>query len=155
MLLFCCRGTSGPPVVGAWNESGGTLGVALDMNTGTLLVSVDGAAWAVAFADGCAPGAAVGAALFPALCGSGGARVRCNWGADAGRPMRHSPPSWQYNAVGLAEKVPFSPLPLSSLPTCPKRIQTLSKADLFVHFLLMNLRARGHVGSSGVRVYLC
>ena len=86
-----------------WFEEGKTrtLGVALDLDTGTMRVSVDGGAWAVAFPradpgnepNGCTPSAAVGGALFPALSGHGKARVRCNFGADAGRPFVHSPPS--------------------------------------------------------------
>ena len=98
-----------------WFAAGKTLGLALDLDAGTLRVSVDGAPWAVAFQDGCAPGAAVGSALFPALSGNGGARVRCNWGAEAGRPMRHSPPSGEYRPVGLAMQVPPGPGP-SPLP---------------------------------------
>ena len=83
-----------------WFVAGKTLGLALDLDAGTLRVSVDGGAWAVAFQDGCAPGAAAGAALFPALSGCTGARLRCNWGGDGGRPMRHGPPSGDYRAVG-------------------------------------------------------
>ncbi len=83
-----------------WFAAGKTLGVAVDLDAGTVLVSVDGADWAVAFL-GCAPGAAVGAGLFPALSGKNGARVRCNWGADESRPMQHAPPASEYRAVGL------------------------------------------------------
>ena len=85
-----------------WFAAGKTLGIAVDLDAGTMLVSVDGAAWADAFDAACAPSAAVGAGLFPALCGSGGVRVRCNWGADAARPMTRSPPSGGYRAVGQA-----------------------------------------------------
>ena len=87
-----------------WFAAGKTLGVAVDLDAGTLRVSVDGADWAVAFQAGCAPGAAVGAGLFPALSGSDGARVRCNWGADESRPMRHAPPASEYRAVGLLQQ---------------------------------------------------
>ena len=95
------------------------LGVAADLDAGTLLVSVDGADWAIAFPnathpDPCRPSAAAGAGLYPALCGMDGVRVRCNWGADAGRPMRHGPPaSGGYRAVGLLldapQQVPHAP----------------------------------------------
>ncbi len=94
-------------VAAGWFAAGKTLGVALDLDAGALLVSVNGAAWVVACQAGCAPGADAGGALFPALSGEGGARVRCNWGADAGRPMRHGPPSGDYCAVGLAMQVPI------------------------------------------------
>jgi hypothetical protein len=80
--------------------------VALDLESGTLRVSVDGLEWVVAFPEGCAPSSGVGAAVFPALSGSEGATVRCNWGEDASRPLKHAPPSGEYMALGLACKVP-------------------------------------------------
>ena len=100
-------------VAAGWFVAGKTLGVAADLDAGTLLVSVDGADWTVAFQAGCAAGPAVGAGLYPAVSGQGGARVRCNWGADAGRPMRHGPPaSGGYRAVGLLLDAPQQvPLP--------------------------------------------
>jgi hypothetical protein len=101
-------------VASGWFEAGKTLGLALDLDAGTLRVSVDGGAWAVAFQDGCAPGAAAGAALFPTLSGKGGASLRCNWGGDARRPMRRAPPSGDYRAVGQLQVSP-SPPP----PCCP------------------------------------
>jgi hypothetical protein len=80
--------------------------MALDLESGALRVSVDGGEWAVAFPEGCAPSSSVGAAVFPALSGKEGATVRCNWGADASRPLKHAPPSGEYMALGLACKVP-------------------------------------------------
>jgi hypothetical protein len=88
-------------VAAGWFTAGKRLGVAADLDAGTLLVSVDGADWTVAFQAGCAPGPAVGAGLFPALSGRDGARVRCNWGGDSGRRMRLEPPSGGYRVVGL------------------------------------------------------
>jgi hypothetical protein len=83
----------------------------LDLNAGALHVSVDGGEWAVAFPSGCAPSAVVGSVLFPALSGESGSRLRCNWGADARRPMKNSaPPSGDFVVVGLAREVP-SPAP--------------------------------------------
>ena len=85
-----------------WFAAGKTLGLALDLEAGALLVSVDGAEWAAApFSHPCKPGADAGAGLFPALSGAVGARVRCNWGVDTRRPMRHAPPPGGYRAVGL------------------------------------------------------
>lgn len=98
--------------------------MALDLEAGRLLVSVDGDEWTVAhFSEPCAPGAGAGAALFPALSGAKlngpfrASKVRCNWGADERRPMRHAPPSGDYQAVGLLpQKVPLTPeLPFFSL----------------------------------------
>jgi hypothetical protein len=90
-----------------------TLGLALDLEAGTMLVSVDGAEWVAApLPQPCVPGAAVGAALFPALSGYVCTRLRCNWGVDAERPMRHAPPPGDYRAVGLLPRKvpPSSPL---------------------------------------------
>ncbi len=113
-----------------WFASGKTLGVALDLDSGTMHVSVDGGDWAVAFQDECAPSATAGAALFPALSGKSGARVVCNWGAD--RPLKHTPPSGEYVALGQASKVLlllllfmpsffFTPrCLLPCLPICPR-----------------------------------
>jgi hypothetical protein len=103
-------------VAPGWFVAGKTLGLALDLDAGTLRVSVDGGAWAVAFQDGCAPGAAAGAALFPALSGCDGARLRCNWGGDGGRPTRHAPPSGDYRAVG---QLKVSPPPFLFSVTSP------------------------------------
>ncbi len=96
-----------------WFAEGKTLGVAVDLDAGRMLVSVDVGDWAEAFPTGCAPSAAAGAGLFPALSGNCGARIQCNWGADAGRPMRHGPPSADYRAVGLARQQALPPHPLT------------------------------------------
>ena len=56
--------------------------------------------WRVAFPSGVRPSASVGAALFPAVSGRDGARVRCNFGLDQRRPLRY-PPQWM---VGLEER---------------------------------------------------
>jgi hypothetical protein len=119
-------------VAPGWFEAGKTrtLGLALDLETGTMRVSVDGGEWAVAFPradpgnepNGCTPSAAVGAALFPALSGYGNARVRCNFGGDAGRPFNHSPPSGEYRPVAqVLIRVPLlRAAPLSAaLPFLP------------------------------------
>ncbi len=99
-----------------WFAAGKTLGVALDLGSGNLRVSVDGGEWAVAFPEGCAPSGSVGAALFPALSGCDGVRARCNWGTDAARPMKFAPPSGEYMAVGLAYKVMQCRLLCSACP---------------------------------------
>ncbi len=84
-----------------WFEAGKTLGVAVDLDAGTMLVSVDGGDWVVAIPEGCTPSATAGASLYPALSGNDGLRLLCNWGADPGRPMKHRPPSEDYRVVGL------------------------------------------------------
>jgi hypothetical protein len=124
LIFICGRNCLGSVVAAAgWFETGNILGVALDLDTGTLLASVNGTCWVVACPNAihtspCCPSGTAGSALFPAMCGGGGARLRCNWGGVAGRPMRHCPPSGQYLAVGLiAMQVlfPFS----ASLPGLP------------------------------------
>jgi hypothetical protein len=48
--------------------------------------------WRTAYSSGLQPSANVGAALFPAISGNGGVRLRCNFGLDPGRPLRFPPP---------------------------------------------------------------
>ena len=103
-------------VAAGWSEAGKTLGVAVDIDSGTMSVSVNGGAWAVAFPKGCTPSVEAGAALLPAVSGNGG-RLRCNFGADAARPLKHGPPSDEYRAVGLASQVE-TPVHPSCFPSC-------------------------------------
>ena len=51
------------------------------------------AGWTTAYASGLRPDREVGAALFPAFSGLGGARLRVNLGLDRARPLRF-PPQW-------------------------------------------------------------
>ncbi len=85
-----------------WFSVGKTLGVAADLDAGTLFFASDGGPWTTSFTSGVAPGPEVGPALFPALSGSGDARVRCNFGTDASQPLRHAPPSDDYRPFGAA-----------------------------------------------------
>ena len=71
-----------------FERAGAFVGVAWDAAAGALLVSVDGSAPAPLFSSGVAPGAAVGAGLYPAVSGEDGCRVR--WNAQG--PFRHAPP---------------------------------------------------------------
>jgi hypothetical protein len=47
--------------------------------------------WKTAFSSGLQPSATVGAALFPAISGNDGVRLRCNFGLDPRRPLRFPP----------------------------------------------------------------
>jgi hypothetical protein len=47
--------------------------------------------WKTAYSSGLQPSATVGAALFPAISGEEGVRLRCNFGLDPGRPLRFPP----------------------------------------------------------------
>ncbi len=72
-----------------FHRKGATVGVAWDAAAGALLLTVDGAPLESLFPAGVAPGAAVGAGLFPVVSGMGGYCVRWNAGQ---RPFRHGPP---------------------------------------------------------------
>ena len=79
---------------GQWRQ-GDVVGLACDLSTGNMLVSVNGEFAppnGVAFAEGVRPGPAAGASLFPALSGRG-VKVLLNFGADPiGRPF--AGPRW-------------------------------------------------------------
>jgi hypothetical protein len=111
------------PVEEGWFAAGKVLRLALDLGTGSLLIAVaspvqheeqeqagkkvyDEGEWKAAFPDGLCPGPAVGAALYPALSGSKGARVRCHFGGSgaAGMPVGKGPTD-EYRAVGDAAQV--------------------------------------------------
>ena len=88
-----------------WFVPGGVLGLAADLEAGSLRVAFaaggdSSPAWREAFASGLRPSAKVGGGLFPAVSGMGGARIRCNFGGDPQRPLRLPPPSPDYVAVG-------------------------------------------------------
>ena len=99
-----------------WFNAGKSLRLAADLNAGAMRVAVvktDGtsaggenstsilpspmahipllADWQTAYSSGLQPSATVGAALFPAISGQGGAKLRCNFGLDPGRPLRFPP----------------------------------------------------------------
>ncbi len=100
-------------VVPDWYAEGGVLGIAVDLDAGALLCTKGGeAGWATCFPAGLRPGAAVGGALLPAVSCTGGARVRCNLGIDAARPLRHAAPSGEYRPFGadVDPQVPRSPI---------------------------------------------
>ena len=58
--------------------------------------------WQLACESGVQPSAAVGAALFPCISGSGGAKLRINVGLDTSRQMKFGPPTPEFEAVGVA-----------------------------------------------------
>ncbi len=102
---------------GGWFEAGKLLRLAADLDVGAMRVAVvetDGtcaggenattmlypsliahiplvADWQIAYPSGLQPSATVGAALFPAISGNGGATLRCNFGLDPRRPLRFPP----------------------------------------------------------------
>ena len=86
-----------------WLAEKKALGLALDLQIGSLLVSADGSTWVSAFESGLCPSRTVGAGLYPAISGSRHAKVRCNFGLDPGqRPMKTRPPSSEYRTIGAA-----------------------------------------------------
>ena len=99
------RGSWAAEVAAGWFVPGGVLGLAADLEAGSLRVAFaaggdSSPAWREAFASGLRPSAKVGGGLFPAVSGYGGARIRCNFGGDPQRPLRLPPPSRDYVAVG-------------------------------------------------------
>lgn len=108
----------GSKVARGWFAAGKVLRLAADLDEGSMRVAVaslegqqaeqpgeeQAGKWTTAFASGVRPSAAVGAALFPAVSGKNGARVRCNLGRDEGRPLRFAPP-WGKEAEAPQEQV--------------------------------------------------
>jgi hypothetical protein len=105
--------------------------VALDLDAGTLHASFDGGNWisaspiAMPAAGPCRPSASAGAALYPVLWVGSRAWLRCNWGADPKRPLKHGPPSVEYRAVGLMRGVNIPP----SFPQSAHALSTFLSCD--------------------------
>ncbi len=103
-LALLNSGLRGPALAAGWFVSDGTLGVALDLDTGEMLMSVNGKEWKTVYkATGVSAAKAsgvVGACLFPAISGMKGARVQCRWGANGGQAMKYTAPSSTYQTVG-------------------------------------------------------
>ncbi len=76
--------------------------MALDLDAGVLRFACDDSQWTPAFPSAVTPGPAAGPDLFPALSGQYGARVQCNFGGDASRPLRLVPPSDEYRPFAEA-----------------------------------------------------
>jgi hypothetical protein len=115
--IFFIRGQRSSKAAGGWSEAGKLLRLAADLDAGAMRVAVvetDGtsaggensksslypppiahiplvADWQTIYSSGLQPSAAVGAALFPAIRGYDGARLRCNFGLDQRRPLRFPP----------------------------------------------------------------
>ena len=86
-----------------WCSEGQTLGIALDVDTGSMLVKSGAASsWIPVFESGVMPGAEVGGGVFPVIFGLFGAKVRCNFGFDASRPLVLAPPTADFEAFGNA-----------------------------------------------------
>ncbi len=97
----CGRGQRGESVIPGWFTAGSVLGIAVDLDSGTLFCTACGrGGWISCFQSGLRPGATVGNALLLAVTCADGARVRCNSGIDPSRPMRHDPPSSLYRPFG-------------------------------------------------------
>ena len=87
-----------------WFVPDGTLGLALDLDTGEMQMSVNGKEWKTVYkAAGVSAARAsgtIGAGLFPSISGMNGSRVQCNWGGKWGHEMKYTAPSSAYQAVG-------------------------------------------------------
>jgi hypothetical protein len=99
-------GLRGPALAAGWFVPDGTLGLALDLDTGETLISVNGKEWKTVYkaagVSAAKPSGAVGACLFPAISGMKGARAQCKWGAKDGQAMKYTAPSSIYQTVGAA-----------------------------------------------------
>ncbi len=97
-------GLRGPALASGWFVPDGTLGVALDLDTGEMQASVNGQEWKIVYRGTGVSAArlsgAVGAGIFPAISGMNGARVQCRWGTKGGQEMKYAAPSSAYQAVG-------------------------------------------------------
>jgi len=89
--------------IDSWLEVGTIFGIAIDLDLGCMQACVlthdsplDGG-WTTTFDSGISPGQAVGSGLFPAVSGTKGVKIKCNFGHDlVNRPMRLLPPSSEY-----------------------------------------------------------
>ena len=90
-----------------WLKMGNIVGVAHDLDSGCMMVSVNGdfnnPSGGVPFQSGPKPGPSIGRGLFPVLTGYHGSKVRCNLGGDpVNRPFSYSAPSPEYISVAAA-----------------------------------------------------
>ena len=121
LIIFSSGKDSSEEFANGWFQEGMVLCLDADLSAGTLRVAVgrlqsDGTEgpccgeWTTAVLSGLQPSATVGAALFPAVTGSG-ARLRFNFGLDSGRPLRF-PPAWMEHAwVRLQQVISLYSLP--------------------------------------------
>ena len=94
-------------VASGWYATGRTLGVALDADKGTMLVTggdENNGTWVTAFESGVRPSATVGGGLYPCISGhtTPGAVVQINLGLDPSRPMVFAPPTPEFRPAGKA-----------------------------------------------------
>ena len=90
----------------SWHKVGSVLGLACDLDAGTMQVTVDGSFsgrnGGTPFKKGVHPGPKVGSGLFPAVTG-GKCQIKCNLGNDLLRnPFRFSAPSTDYIALSIS-----------------------------------------------------
>ena len=106
-----------PEVGEGWFTPGAILGLAVDLEAGTMLAAIGhtiplnipndeiqhhcGSNWKIVFRSGVQPGAHVGGGLYPVLAGGWGSRARYNFGHTT---MRHSPPEGGFISVFAAAK---------------------------------------------------
>jgi hypothetical protein len=82
-------------------EKGDFIGVACDVEKGTMQVSINGGMFVTIFSSGVSTGPAIGSDLFPIVAGARKMKVRLNFGTDPFQPFRYAPPSSVYLAECL------------------------------------------------------
>ena len=113
------RGSYSDRIARGWFVVGGVLGIAADLDAGTLHCTT-GRGWTPSLNSDLRPGPAVGGALYPALDVSRDTAVRVNLGGDASRPFRHTPPTGEYKPfAAAADDVDVRPPPACA---CAERL---------------------------------
>jgi hypothetical protein len=93
-------------------KKGDVLGLACNLEKGTMQISLNGGSFVTVFSSGVTAGPVVGADLFPIMAGERGLKIRLKLGMNPVLSFRHTPPDFQYSmgylrtiAESLEEKV--------------------------------------------------
>jgi hypothetical protein len=83
---------------GAHWKKGDVLGLACDVEKGTMQLSVNGGPFVKLYSSGVSTGPAVGADLFPIMAGERGLQIRLNFGTNPHlvAVFQHAPPDFRY-----------------------------------------------------------
>ncbi len=82
-------------VMAPWKK-GDVIGLACDVEKGSMHLSLNGSSFNTIFSSGVSTGPAVGADLFPIMACERGLQIRLNLGTNLLLPFQHVPPDAQY-----------------------------------------------------------